>query len=121
MLSLCDRIGAPIKTEKVKGPTTCLTFWILYLIQTLWKPIFQLNAKITVNLHPFFLHTEKCTKHNCYLLLANYPSHAKCFQQETFFITLDNSFVVFCATPYNMLIMITHIAGVDDVIADVIS
>ena len=26
MLSLCDKIGAPIKTEKVEGPTTCLTF-----------------------------------------------------------------------------------------------
>jgi len=26
MLSLCNRIGAPIKTEKVEGPTTCLTF-----------------------------------------------------------------------------------------------
>ena len=26
MLSLCDNIGAPIKTEKVEGPTTCLTF-----------------------------------------------------------------------------------------------
>ena len=26
MLSLCSRIGAPIKTEKVKGLTTCLTF-----------------------------------------------------------------------------------------------
>ena len=26
MLSLCDRIGAPIKTENVEGPTTHLTF-----------------------------------------------------------------------------------------------
>ena len=26
MLSLCSRIGAPIKTEKVEGPTTCLAF-----------------------------------------------------------------------------------------------
>ena len=26
MLSLCNRIGAPIKTEKVEGPTTRLTF-----------------------------------------------------------------------------------------------
>ena len=26
MLSLCNRIGTPIKTRKVDGPTTCLVF-----------------------------------------------------------------------------------------------
>ena len=34
MLSLCDRIDALIKTEKVKGPTTCLIFLVLYILNT---------------------------------------------------------------------------------------
>ena len=58
MLSLCDKIGVPIKTVKVEGPATFLTF----LDIVLWRPVFHLNASITVNSHPLLPYISKCTK-----------------------------------------------------------
>ena len=44
MLSLCNRIGAPTKTEKVEGPTTRLTFLGIVLDTITMEAVFPLSG-----------------------------------------------------------------------------
>ena len=63
MLSLCSRIGAPIKTEKVEGPTTCLTFLGIVLDTVTMEASIssERKASLLTAIHSF-CSLRKCTK-----------------------------------------------------------
>lgn len=67
MLSLCDRIGAPIKTEKVEGPTTRITFLGIVLDTVSMEADISSEYKASLLRAIYFFCTlKKCTK--CELL-----------------------------------------------------
>ena len=66
MLSLCNRIGAPIKTEKVKGPTTRLTFLGIVLDTITMEASITTERKSTLLTAIYSFCIKKCTK--CELL-----------------------------------------------------
>ena len=63
MLSLCDRISAPIKTEKVEGPTTYLTFLGIVLDTVTMEAsiLFERKVSLLTAIHTF-CKANKCTK-----------------------------------------------------------
>ena len=63
MLSLCNRIGAPIKTEKVEGPTTRLTFLGIVLDTiTMEASISSERKSSLLTAINSFRPSKKCTK-----------------------------------------------------------
>ena len=63
MLSLCNRIGAPIKTEKVEGPTTCITFLGIVLDTiTMEASISSERKSSLLSAIRAFSTSKKCTK-----------------------------------------------------------
>ena len=70
MLSLCNRIGAPIKTEKVEGPTTCLTFLGIVLNTNTMKASISYEQKYHCYVMAIHLYFEKCTKRKLLSLIS---------------------------------------------------
>ena len=71
MLSLCDKIGAPIKTEKVEGPTTCLTFLGIVLnTETMEASISSERKESLLTAIHHFCTLKKCTKRELLSLIG---------------------------------------------------
>ena len=87
VLSLCATISASIKTEKVEGPTICLTFLGIVLDILTMDPSISSEQKspeqkssLLTAIHTFCKAKNALNK-SCYLSLASHPLHAKWFQQ----------------------------------------
>ena len=71
MRSLCQAIGAPIKEEKVEGPTTCLTFLGIVLDTVSMEASISVERKTSLltAIHSF-LTFRKCTKRQLLSLIG---------------------------------------------------
>ena len=85
MLSLCDRIGAPVKTEKVERPTACLTFLGIVLNTDSMEASIssECKASLLTAIH-YFCTLKEYAKHELLSLIGRFPLHAKWFQQAAF-------------------------------------
>ena len=86
MKSLCQAIGAPIKDEKVEGPTTRLTFLGIILDTVSMEASVSVERKTSLltAIHSFHTFTSNH-------LLANFPLLARCYQHTRGLIDLSCS------------------------------
>lgn len=71
MLSLCQKIGAPVKPSKIEGPTTCLTFLgIVIDTSTMTASISEERKQDLISSLQSLLHHKKCTKRQLLSLIG---------------------------------------------------
>ena len=71
MLSLCDTLNVPVKTSKVEGPTTSLTFLGIHLNTVTMEASITSERKQTLLMELFSLHSRaKCTKRELLSLIG---------------------------------------------------
>ena len=72
MLSLCNSINAPLKLEKVEGPTTCLTFLGIQIDTITMQASISTDKKQALLLHALhnFQRRHKCTKRELLSLIG---------------------------------------------------
>ena len=86
MKSLCQAIGAPIKEEKVEGPTTCPIFLGIVLDTVSMEASISADRKTSLltAIHSFRT-LKNVQRDSYYLLLVSFPSPAKLSQLAVFF------------------------------------
>ena len=71
MLSLCDKLNAPVKPSKIKGPTTHLTFLgIVIDTSTMTASISEERKQDLISSLKSLLHHRKCTKRELLSLIG---------------------------------------------------